>query len=444
MLNPLRCFSLFLVLLCVLPSVCATCGFNAFNEFAGYPTYSGTSQTVAGQVLYQSFSTGTSGTIQGSTTSPGNVVAILNDTNCASCSSLITYSFTVESVNNIMTVTINGYKLTLVSQSCTGCSSYPPLIVWTNSSSATAATITSSTTYATVSGSSTAQFFYRGTDSSITAAGQSPSKYYIPFPNYKCGSYDQNIFQIMVKYTGVCTTYDQVYVNRYCPTTPSGPSTVHGDPEFTGLRGQDYQIHGIDGAVYNIISDQYMQLNSRFIFLDGPRACPIIPSTGVQSVACWSHSGSYLGDLALKTNMGSKVYIASGPAATGFTTVEVDGVTVQPAHQSALLLSGTNMESGSFTFLSSHEVIVKVGLFELEIENSDDFLNLRSVLVRGKNWPLLVKEQAHGLLGQTWQVRKGNGINAVIEGKVDDYLILEDEVFGETFMYNKFKLLSSE
>jgi len=101
-------------------------------------------------------------------------------------------------------------------------------------------------------------------------------------------------------------------------------------------------------------------------------------------------------------------------------------------------------EPAIFSYLSSHEIFLKVGLFEIELENSDGFVNLRAVTVRAKNWNKLVDEKAHGLLGQTWQLRKGKGINAVIEGKVDDYLILDDEVFGETFMYNKFHLLNDE
>ena len=63
-------------------------------------------------------------------------------------------------------------------------------------------------------------------------------------------------------------------------SSSSTGSRVVGDPFFVGLLGQQYQVHGIDGAVYSLISLQYMQLNSRFSFLAGPRPCPVIPSTG--------------------------------------------------------------------------------------------------------------------------------------------------------------------
>ena len=43
-------------------------------------------------------------------------------------------------------------------------------------------------------------------------------------------------------------------------------SGVVGDPQFTGLRGQSYQVHGIDGAVYNLITSPQLHVNARFVF----------------------------------------------------------------------------------------------------------------------------------------------------------------------------------
>ena len=60
-------------------------------------------------------------------------------------------------------------------------------------------------------------------------------------------------------------------INTPTALTPPG---VRGDPMFAGLRGQQYQVHGMDRAVYNLISDQYTQVNSRFVFLSGPRPLP--------------------------------------------------------------------------------------------------------------------------------------------------------------------------
>ena len=106
-------------------------------------------------------------------------------------------------------------------------------------------------------------------------------------------------------------------------TNPAN-TTVRGDPQFVGLRGQSYQIHGIDGAIYNIITDSKYQLNSRFSFLTGPRPCPLMPSTGRKSSACWSHDGSYLTEIGLQ--VGNDVFvIIAGAAAEGFATVSHNG-----------------------------------------------------------------------------------------------------------------------
>jgi len=80
-------------------------------------------------------------------------------------------------------------------------------------------------------------------------------------------------FYIDVLYPNSCQSFDLVGLKRNCPS-------VQGDPEFVGLRGQRYQVHGIDGAVYNLISDSLSQVNSRFIYINEKGDCPIIPSTG--------------------------------------------------------------------------------------------------------------------------------------------------------------------
>ena len=227
--------------------------------------------------------------------------------------------------------------------------------------------------------------------------------------------------------------------NNTLPSTPNGPSHALGDPQFAGLRGQEYQVHGVDGGIYNLISDPYMQLNSKFVFLTGPRPCPMIPTTGRKSVACFHHPGSYLGNLALLTNAHDRLLIESGPAERGLYTVEVNGERLIMGDN--VTLSFSNGRVGYIHYVSTHEVALTIGLFEIEIENSDSFLNLRSALVRAGNWQELVDEKAHGLLGQTWQVRKGK---SAIEGKVDDYMLMSEDLYGSDFMYNRFGVTDEE
>jgi hypothetical protein len=214
---------------------------------------------------------------------------------------------------------------------------------------------------------------------------------------------------------------------------PAPPTHITGDPQFSGLRGQSYQVHGIDGAVYSLISDRSMQLNSRFVFLRGPRPCPIIPSTGKKSIACFAHAGSYLGNLALLTSGEDRLIVQSGKAAQGLASVLLNGEELTVGNNRSLSFS--NGAVGFVSVLSSHELLLVSGVFELEVENSDEFLNLRRVRVRGDRWKELVEEDAHGLLGQTWRVRRDK---SAIEGRVDDYMIASDDLFGTDFMFNRF------
>ena len=72
-------------------------------------------------------------------------------------------------------------------------------------------------------------------------------------------------------YTAACPA-PPAYV---APAATSPPTSVLGDPMFTGLLGQVYQVHGMDGAVYNLISEPACQVNARFVFLSSG-VCPTV------------------------------------------------------------------------------------------------------------------------------------------------------------------------
>ena len=59
---------------------------------------------------------------------------------------------------------------------------------------------------------------------------------------------------------------------------------VRGDPSCVGLRGQSFQVHGVDGAVYALLSSETLQVNGRFTFLSEGR-CPVLD--GKTQGDCW-------------------------------------------------------------------------------------------------------------------------------------------------------------
>ena len=223
----------------------------------------------------------------------------------------------------------------------------------------------------------------------------------------------------ITKQLGVTLTTSPVVIPYVAPS-------VAGDPQFVGLLGQSFQVHGIDGAVYALISEPAMQLNARFRFLTGPRPCPAMPSTGKTCTNCWSHDGSYLSELGLMVKAtGERVRVVAGSAASGFDSVTVNG---QP------LAVGASTTSGTVSVVSTHELVLRAGSFEVEVESVDGFVNLRSVATTVARSELT----AHGLLGQTHSARRHQSTLKVIEGEVDDYSLTEDDVFGSSFMYSRF------
>ena len=247
-----------------------------------------------------------------------------------------------------------------------------------------------------------------------------------------------------VEYTNeiviVFTNNGCTYTNTFFITNPAaggGNGGVVGDPQFVGLRGQSFQVHGMDGAVYALISDPHTQVNTRFVFLDGPRPCPVLPSTGKPAATCWSHPGSYLGELAVKTSAGDRVHIVAGSAAEGFGAVTVNGKPLAVGRNHALHHLNNNVPAGTVLHNNTHELTLRCSYFALTVENIDGFVNLRSLAVLDGAWPRL---QAHGLLGQTWQWKRYSGAVKEIEGEVDDYVVSgADDIWSDSFLFSRFE-----
>ena len=253
-------------------------------------------------------------------------------------------------------------------------------------------------------------------------------------PNTNVGTYTF-VFNIPVLHT---LTFNLTYINS-ASSSGGGPiveqvqvtifnpvSGIVGDPQFVGLRGQQYQVHGIDGAVYNIISEENTQVNSRFVFLT-EGACPVID--GKKDVNCWSHPGSYLGEMSFQAVVDGRVHralVVAGSAKRGFASVQMD-------HQP--LSVGDIVSFGDFIvhMQSSHTVAVTTDSFEFHLSNSDLFINQQL-----KARVPLAELRAHGLIGQTRSTKTYPTSVRYIEGNVDDYVIADGDIFGADFVYNRF------
>jgi len=226
------------------------------------------------------------------------------------------------------------------------------------------------------------------------------------------------------------TVVDKIFISINNPFLP----TVTGDPQFIGLRGQSFQVHGVDGAVYNIISEKDTQVNSRFTFLSQGE-CPLFK--GKPDINCWAHPGSYLGELSFQQRVDTDIVnalVVSGSAKHGFAAVQYNG---------RLLTIGDSIllnEDFSLNYTSSHAVSIETGHFLFILSNSDYFINQ---VVKVKV-PLSRLNGAHGLLGQTHRARVYNTAVKYIEGSVDDYVVGDDDIFGDSFIYNQFKRVAEQ
>ena len=202
----------------------------------------------------------------------------------------------------------------------------------------------------------------------------------------------------------------------------NGGGQVIGDPQFMGLLGQSYQVHGIDGAHYNIISSNTTQVNARFTYLSSGVCPPTANPTN-----CWSHPGSYLGAVGvmeLVDGVRQQLRIEAGPARSGFRNVTLNG---------ELLAVGSAASVGSLAvqYVDAYSVIVDTAQFTLSFDNSDMYLN-QAVSARIP----LARLTCHGLLGQTHHARKYNSAVKFIEGSVDDYSVAD--LSATDFPYNQF------
>ena len=224
----------------------------------------------------------------------------------------------------------------------------------------------------------------------------------------------------------------------------SNTGTALGDPQFTGFLGQSYQVHGLDGAVYSILSSASLQVNARFTFLLSG-TCPTYANRSLPAAAnCWSHPGSYFGAFGLRTSSGSWLRIDAGQAQAGFQAITMDGRDLLPASRQAELTGQPVVVQGdelTARLLDRHHMIVSHGIFSLALDNSDRFMNLAEVRIT--SWSALVDEvRPHGLLGQSWRRRPAGQRRqdlAEVEGAVDDYLDLDGDILGNNNLFSRFR-----
>ena len=231
-----------------------------------------------------------------------------------------------------------------------------------------------------------------------------------------------------------------------CTAVNGSVAAALGDPMLSGFLGQRYQVHGLDGAVYSIISSVSMQLNARFIFLGSGR-CPTYGGAdagATRPTNCWTHPGSYFGSIGLRTAKGSRLLLQAGGSMTGFEEITFDGVDLTAVAGQAEVQHQPEIVQSSdltLTLIDRHHLSVLHGVFILTLDSSDHFINIAKVAI--DSWSALIEDvQPHGLLGQSWHrltgTRRGLDV-AEVEGRVDDYVDSNNDIFGINNIHSRFQ-----
>ena len=266
-----------------------------------------------------------------------------------------------------------------------------------------------------------------------------------------------------------CSTNYTLLVNQSsltCRSSSSSSSTgdggMYSDPFFHGFWHQEFYVHGSAGSVYNLLSDQHMQLSSRFVYLSNI-TCPTLSADELSQPAkvhCSSHPGTYFGEIGLVTHSGDRLYIAAGSVTVGFAAVQVNGLSIEVGqfsgarplvdvrhelHTSSAVNGVEATTESEQQAPSSHparsslyvhctsarSLVVHAGLYEMLIENSDNYLDV--VTVHITSWPDLVGTvQPSGLLGVTWNN------TATIPPSEEDHRERDGELMGCNVEMDKF------
>ena len=282
----------------------------------------------------------------------------------------------------------------------------------------------------------------------------------IKVPSFNCSDKASNYAILLDSHSDCGPQAAFTAVVNSCPAPASSSSTashtsMYSDPFFVGFWNQAFYVHGRHGAVYSLLSDRHVSLNSRFVFLTNI-TCPTLSPEEMSrpaKVHCSSHEGTYFGEMGLTTADGDQLYIAAGNVTTGFHIVTVNGqldidvgdsygaapLAAIPHDQHTGTVSAATADSHSHparTSLyvhrtSARSLVVHAGLYELLIENSDNYVDV--VTLHVTSWPALLEDvQPTGLMGVTWNM------SAVIPPSEEAHRERDGELMGCSIANDKF------
>jgi hypothetical protein len=243
-----------------------------------------------------------------------------------------------------------------------------------------------------------------------------------PNPNVAMNAFAVQLFDLNPN-----TSSYSFQILRYSPP-------IVGDPQITGIQGQDFQVHGVPDEIFNMITYPNLQVNARFVYLSSG-ACHD------NFTACFAHPGTYIAEEGIRLGK-DKIHVVAGCFKKGLT-VSVNGEKITEKEKTLKL--------GLITIVNHRRVIIKTPILSMTISNSDKFLNQETalydqkLLALGQERKVLSAGESfhsevplHGLQGQTWRnVEYPSGLE--YEGSISDYQVISGNLFGSDFVFNQYK-----
>jgi len=231
------------------------------------------------------------------------------------------------------------------------------------------------------------------------------------------------------------------------------PANVQQDPQFVGLQGQHFQVHGLADSVFNLISSPSMQLNSRFVYLSNGKCF-------YNNTACWSHPGTYLQSLGFGY-YDQHVEVRSNAHDNGLS-VFINGDEIQTSNKQQVLTTVYNKNTHAVvSYPINGKLIFETEKWQIVATNADFFINIQvslldsDIMRQGRQKVMFsgvhpdtqeltqgelptVKPHIHGLVGQTW-LNAEYANKQLFEGEILEYWLESNNLFGNDFMYNNFQ-----
>ncbi len=144
-----------------------------------------------------------------------------------------------------------------------------------------------------------------------------------------------------------------------------------------------------------------------------------------------THNGTFLTQLGIRTSFGDLIFIEAGTDEEGFRKVIVNNqiLSFSTSNHVSITLDSLTAE---LDYIRSDYIKIHVNKeFTMLIENADEFLNIVSLVTH--------TTKGSGLLGATHRRHNFDTPLRVVPGIIDDYLIPDNDIFGDDFVFNRFK-----